>query len=157
MKISNTWDTSFPIFFNQFLQYSNDIAPDMIKYFRSHSIFDTGIGRNRRNATLTPLLRKTHFPLFRYLILTNKGNKFKRIPMGIDFPPPFFNRETYIWKKRQSAGDNKKIQTQIHLREETLSNTYTGFSFICFPLKNLKIPLGHYNRMIYRSKKKFYM
>lgn len=135
MKISNTWDTSFPIFFNQFLQYSNDIAPDIIKYFRGHSISDTGIGRNRGNATLTPLLRKTLFLLFPNLILTNKGNKFKRIPMGIDFPSTSFNRETYIWKKRQSGEDNKKIQTQIHLREEILSNTYSDFSFICFLLK----------------------
>lgn len=102
MKISNTWDTSFPIFFNQFLQYSNDIAPDMIKYFRSHSIFDTGIGRNRGNATLTPLLRKMHFLLFPNLILTNKGNKFKRIHMGFDFfPPPSIQKHTYGRKGSQ--------------------------------------------------------
>lgn len=156
IKISNTWDTSFPIFFYQFLQYSNDIAPDMIKYFRSHSIFDTGIGRNRGNPTLTPLLRKTHFLLFPNLILTNKGNKFKRIPMGIDFPlpPPSIQKHTYERKGSQLETTKK---TQTHLREKNLSNTHTDFSFICLPLKNLKIPLGHHNRKIYRSRKRFYM
>lgn len=85
LKIANTQDASFPIFFNQFLQYSSYIAPDTIKYFRNHSIFDTGIRRNRGNATLAPLLSKTYFLFFPVLIITDKRSKLKLIPIGTDF------------------------------------------------------------------------
>lgn len=140
--MSNTCDTSFPIFFNQFLQYSNYTAPDTIKYFRSHSIFDTGIGRNRRNATLTPLLSKMLFLLFPTSIITNKGKKFKWIPMGFEFFLPLLlihqmNRNIHMEEKTDE--DHKKIQIPMYIVPmgiETIK--YIWNYFLCLQVKILK-------------------